>query len=336
MALSGNFSFTLTREEIIGAALRKIGVIAEGQTVSDVQLDEASQALNVMLKAFQSDGLPLWYMKTGYLLPVSNTNLALLGEATTHWTDEIVITRLTANAAALAATIEVETAVTAGPEIVDVWGVTTNSDQMGIELDDDTIHWTSITSGGGTSTLNFPSAIPSAASTGNRVYTYSSTAARPEGVQNVWRVTSSSGLRVPVEPMPIAMLQGISFQQTQGYVTHWNYIETINEVPGTGGGRFRIWPRFGDGRDYLEVWYQHPFDDLSATGDSLSFPSTWFEAIIYGLAMRLADEYGIPDSMYKRVASQAVVMKGVAEESTNEGLSLYIQPSMNVYQHRHH
>lgn len=326
MALSNTYTFTLTREQIINSALRKIGVLSEGQDPSDAQITDASEALNVMLKAFQADGLPLWYMKTGYIPPVSNTNVVLLGDVTAHWTDDLAITKLTANAAATDTSVSVELEVTDTEATVDVFGTTADSDQIGIECDDGFIHWTQISAGGGTTALTFTAGLPSAASIGNRVYTYSSTAARPEGISEVWRVKASSGIRTPMEPMPIAMIQGISFQATQGSVTHWNYIETINDVPGTGGGRFRIWPRFGNGDDYLEVYYQHPFDDLSATGDSLSFPTAWYEAIIYGLAMRMGDEYAIPDSMYKRIASQAVVMKMNAEQAATEGLSLNVQP----------
>lgn len=53
-------TFNLTNDEIVTAALRKLAVLGDGQAASTGQLTTGTQALNVMLKAFESRGMPLW------------------------------------------------------------------------------------------------------------------------------------------------------------------------------------------------------------------------------------------------------------------------------------
>lgn len=60
MALSGSYDFTLNRNAMINAALRLIGVGRRGETLTHEEMEDASEALNLMLKAWQAEGLQLW------------------------------------------------------------------------------------------------------------------------------------------------------------------------------------------------------------------------------------------------------------------------------------
>lgn len=53
-------SFTLTGDQLVAAALRKLAVLGDGQSPSATQLTNGTQALNAMLKTFQTKGMPLW------------------------------------------------------------------------------------------------------------------------------------------------------------------------------------------------------------------------------------------------------------------------------------
>ena len=321
MALSASFDFTVTRDDIIQASMRKLGVLAEGQTPSTNQYTYASQALNVMLKAWQSDGMPLWYLKTGYLYPVSDTNtVSMAASGGGHFSEELILTKLTAAAAASATSLTVS--ITAADDVI---GTTADSDNIGIELDDGTIQWTTISSGGGTTSLTIASGLTSAAASGNRVYAYTSKANKPQAVVDVWRVEAATGNRVRLDPSPKSVIQGQQ-QLTESMPITWNYIETVTAVPGTSTGTFHFWPRFSNGDHYLEVRFQHPFDDMDATANNLAFPSTWFEAVIYGLALRLADEYQVADNIFKRISSAAAGTYAKAEEAVTEGTSLFVSP----------
>jgi hypothetical protein len=325
MALSASFDSVVTRDDIIAAALRKLGVLAEGQSPSSNQTTYAAQALNLMMQSLAADGLPLWYIKTGYIYPTTGTNeISLASSGGGHFTGELILTKTTAAASSGATALTVS--ITAAD---DVTGTTADSDIIGVEQDDGTVHWTTIASGGGTASLTLTDALTAAAASGNRVYAYTAKAQRPEAVLDVYRVTASSGARVKIDPTPISQLQGISSQLTASTPTTWAYIETLTTgVPGTDAGTFRFWPRWDGADDYLEIRYQSPFDDVDSSTHNIAFPRAWHEAIVYGLALRLTDEYQVPDNVYKRIAQAAETLRERAETATTEKASIYVYPEM--------
>ena len=66
MATSGTYDFTVTRDEIVTAALRKIGVVDAGETPTSDELSDGAEDLNIMVKGwmapnnFIAKGLKLW------------------------------------------------------------------------------------------------------------------------------------------------------------------------------------------------------------------------------------------------------------------------------------
>ena len=60
MSTSGTTSFSVTRDDIIKRALRLVGAISQGQTPNASLIDEASFALNGLIKALEAEGMPLW------------------------------------------------------------------------------------------------------------------------------------------------------------------------------------------------------------------------------------------------------------------------------------
>ena len=65
-----NTIFQLTRDDLINAAYRKLGVLSEGQTANSFQLYTGAQALNAIVATFQALGMPLWARKEYNLSPV--------------------------------------------------------------------------------------------------------------------------------------------------------------------------------------------------------------------------------------------------------------------------
>ena len=53
-------SYQLTRNELIEAALRKLAVLAEGQTPSTQNYADADKALNLIIAQYRALGMPLW------------------------------------------------------------------------------------------------------------------------------------------------------------------------------------------------------------------------------------------------------------------------------------
>jgi len=85
-------------------------------------------------------------------------------------------------------------------------------------------------------------------------------------------------------------------------------------------------PAASDVANYvMYIVYQRPFEDFDASTDNPDFPQEWYDAVTYGLATRLAPEYGLPASDRKVLWQEMTVIK---QEALNFGLeegSLYFQ-----------
>ena len=68
MATSGTYIYQIGRDAIITSALRKLGVVASGQTPSSDDIDSGAMALNMLVAELRTIGMPLWARKE-YTLP---------------------------------------------------------------------------------------------------------------------------------------------------------------------------------------------------------------------------------------------------------------------------
>lgn len=76
---------------------------------------------------------------------------------------------------------------------------------------------------------------------------------------------------------------------------------------------------------YITILYQRPFEDFDSSTDTPDFPQEWYDAIMYGLATRLAPEYGLDIPSRKTLWQEMSVIK---QDALNFGLeegSLYFQ-----------
>src|ERR1700744_222823 len=70
MAISGDASWTMTRDAIVNAALRKIGIFVDGVVLTATQLSNAQEALNNIVFSLYAQGMPVWAMTTTFFTPV--------------------------------------------------------------------------------------------------------------------------------------------------------------------------------------------------------------------------------------------------------------------------
>lgn len=75
----------------------------------------------------------------------------------------------------------------------------------------------------------------------------------------------------------------------------------------------------------IKIVYQRPFEDFDAATDTPDFPQEWYDALTYGLATRLAPEYGVPTADRKMLWQEMTLIK---QDALNFGLeegSLFFQ-----------
>lgn len=84
MATSGSTTWELTRNQIISSALRKLTVLAKGQTADADDLSNGTEALNAVLaRMMVKHGMPLWARKEYTFNLTSNTNTYRIGVSQT-------------------------------------------------------------------------------------------------------------------------------------------------------------------------------------------------------------------------------------------------------------
>lgn len=83
MPTSGTTSWKLNRDQVITAALRKLGVLPSGGSPSGNQTNEANDSLNALVKTLQADGMPLWKISSQTFTVTSGTASYTVGPSQT-------------------------------------------------------------------------------------------------------------------------------------------------------------------------------------------------------------------------------------------------------------
>lgn len=79
MTTSGTTILEMSRDEIIFAALRKLGVMAQGQTPTTEEYTTGAEALNNLVAQFQTMGMPLWAKKSTVVPMVASQESYTIG-----------------------------------------------------------------------------------------------------------------------------------------------------------------------------------------------------------------------------------------------------------------
>jgi hypothetical protein len=225
MATSGSTDFNVTRDQVIAGALRLCGALGQGETPTATQVSEAAEALNMLVKAWQADGMPLWVIKNYTLTLVSGTNT-----------------------------------YTISPKLLKVIQAFNHNTQTNIDIPMRIV------------TRQEYNVLGNKTSTGNPIQVFSS----PELTNTV----------IKVFPTP----DSTSASQNQ-----------------------------------IVLVYQKQFDDLDSASDNLEFPNEWFEAVKYGLATRMAGEYGVSLDDRRQLLNEANMIKQEALSFGTEEGSFFFQ-----------
>lgn len=116
----------------------------------------------------------------------------------------------------------------------------------------------------------------------------------------------------------------LTTQDSTGYPIHLMY------EPLLPNGSINIWPTpdsYSVANRVIRIVYQRPFEDFVAATDTPDFPSYWSEALIYGLASRLAPEYGVALQDRQLMIKEAQYFLDEALSFGTEEGSFSIQPN---------
>lgn len=309
MATSGSVNFTMDMNDIIDDALESIGKKSPNQTAKSADIVTCKRKLNMMVKSWMKQGMHLWALSEATLfLNVDDASYSL-GSTGDHCTNTYVHTTLSSDEATSSTSLGITSAT----------GMSA-SDNIGIVLDDGTIHWTTISGAPGTTTT-IATGLASAASSGNVVFAYTTKINRPIRILSGYR-RSIDDADTPVDFISRTDYADLSNKTTSGKVIQAFYNPQLTT------GTLSVWPTPDLATDVIRFWYERPLEDFDAVTDNPDFPIEWAEALCAGLAYRIATSYGLTSQEIDRLEKNAVITLDAAMGFDKENTSVFFQPDI--------
>ena len=302
MATSGSIDFTANRDDIITEALEQMGVLAEGQAPSPDQLTSMSRTLNMLVKAWQAEGMNLFTIQKLYVYLEKNKNEYSLGSSTSdHISTEYNRTTTSATSVSGASTITVYSITDMG-----------SADYIGIKQSDGTMHWTTINGAPAGSTVTLTDVTTASINSGVTVYFYTSKANRPMKISNV--VISDS---ISNQDIPIWMISRQEYIELPNKISD-GIVNSIYYDPQINLGKLFVWPESDTVDKYLTIWVQRTLEDFDAASDDADFPQEWFLPLAMNLAVISCTKYGVHRTQRSHIANVAHGLKTMAESFDRE------------------
>lgn len=316
MATSGTTTFTQTRNEIILAALQTIGVYGIGRTVSSEDLTLCEIALNMMVKAWATEGLHLWAKEEAVLFVVPGQPSYVLGSTAKGCKlSDLTTTQLSG------AHVTASTVLT-----MDSTSGIIATDTIGIVLSDKTIHWTTVSAVGSTTSLTIASGLASAADDDALVYSYTTALEQPLRVLDC-RIRSDIGTS------QTDLIVSPSSYQDYFRIVNKNTTNSPNQyclVPGISSSTMYLWPAPSDGSERICYTYERRLEDLNEASETFDFPPEWLEALKYQLAVRLCRPFGKAAALNDVLPLASAVFKKLLDWDS-EICTLEVSPEIRDY-----
>lgn len=334
MATSGTVTYRANALVIVNAALRLCGAYdSEGGSSSTQQKNDALEALNMLVKAWEANGLQLWERRWAVIFPQKNQGVYVLGSPgpagdhatlTTPLNGGFVQTTLSSAAADAATSIVVTSATgqlsTVGNTAVSI----TAGYYIGIQVDDGSTHWTTVSSVSGT-TIGLTDALDDSAESGNYVYCYQTKLIRPLRILDGFVRQAQQGNDSPMKPLSREEYNRFGLKSSAGSPVQYYYDQQAN----TGNLYVYPVPSLATQLIFLEI--QRPIDDFSSTSDDFDLPQEWADALKYNLARRIAPEYEVSQYKYNQIKDLADETFALLNSWDQESASLLLQPSWYDY-----
>ena len=146
---------------------------------------------------------------------------------------------------------------------------------------------------------------------------------RPERILFI-SLEDSSGEEILLFPMTREEYESLGNKTSSGQSSQFHYHPSITS------GTLYLWPvpDSTTASTYTaELVYHKPIDDLDASTDDIEIPPHWMEAAKYGLAKRLAPEYGVSIDERRLLFRDAQAAYELAISNVDEE-SVYFQPEI--------
>jgi hypothetical protein len=295
VATSGSYDFSLTAGQLLALVGQNLGLLQPGQDVDDFEAGAAADLLvrlNVVAKELQgtadgSSGMKVHTRQRVSLFLAKGQQTYLVGPASSDARATTQYGRTTLSAAEAAA--QTDLSITSNTDTTTFPGTTvtmTNGDIIGIQLDDGTIQWTTI-SGTPASTATVSVALTGGAAAGNYVWWFTSRAQRFPVIESaVLRDASLSDTPIDVYLDARQYDQGVVSKFADGMPTailveplRTNTRVTLNNQP-------------TDVEQQIVMTVLYPSEDYDATTNDIAYPQEWTGFLEWEVTLRACPSYG--------------------------------------------
>lgn len=335
MALSGTWTFTVTRDDIIREAMLNIGAIGEAETPTAQEVTDCARKLNMLVKQWmssndQAPGLKMWERQRGELFLSQTQGVYSLGPTGDFWAASAAFADTFSQTYAQTQTIA---AANTGDTTLSVQSTDQMAalDKIGIVINGD-LFWTTIFSVDTETGITLDSSLPAPVSIGAYVFNYTVQAQRPLAIVTcVLRDVNNNDT-----PMNVMTLQDYEILPTktqttfQADPTAYYYESQFTQADGltVTNGNGVLYLDIGGAQDvtkHLHIVYMRSIMDLNNPTDNVEYPQQWYRALCWGLSREIA-------GMFDAVWTQDMDLNyresaAIAREADAETTSVYFQPN---------
>lgn len=292
MTTSSSWNFSLTAAQLIARAARNLGIVGSGGTVASADETDLLQTLNVIVKEFQgtsdmSPGIKVWTRQRITLILAEGQQTYTIGPATTDSRASLLMGRTTLDGAeAIGQTTWSVTATTDSTTYPGTSITMTASDFIGLEQDDGTVFWTTVSSISAGDTVTVAASNTVAAAVGNYVWWFTTRAQRFPVIESaVIRDEDYKDTPIGIYRDPREYDEGVVDKYADGKPT------TILVEPLALNTRIILNSQPTDVTDMIVMTALYPAEDYDATTNDLAFPQEWYGFLEWELTLRACPMY---------------------------------------------
>jgi len=302
MALSGSYDYGRNRNQIVELAYKHATIKGSGETLTDAEMADGVELLNLLVKGWQAEGIGLWLDKEATLYLEYQEHKYTIGPTATsdHYSLTTYETEIATAAASGATSI-----------VVDSYSNITDGDYIGIELDDGTLQWTTANGTPTTTTVNLDDALTDTVAVDNVVFNYTSKGQRPLNIIEA-RIRDHDNVDTPLWVGSRSDYMEQSTKYTDGVVNQIFYDPQLMD------GVLYTWPRCDDVQNRIKMTVKYPINDFDAAANDPDFPIEWILALSYGVSVHLCIQNGVADQIFNRVVLMAEDLKNKVSEFDQE------------------
>lgn len=332
MTTSGSYNFVINRGDLRQKSAEEIGAVEVGGTMPSEMEAFFNTQLNLMLKNWHGASLTdLFRLRRTVLLPELDTVRYSLGGSTGNfrWVFEDDLTETYVNA---------DQSISGGTTAITVDSTTgmAVSDQVGVEMEDSSIQWTTVATIPSSTTFTPADNWNDDVDNDDRVFFYTTGAPRPYAITNAWRRTRSDatqstasdrqGHDTRMRIMSREQYLRLGQKRSEGEPIELYYDPQVGNTPASRVGELYLFPEPTDVGVTIRTYSVYEWDDMDLDVDDFSCPPHWYLPIMLGLSRRGYNAYGTPSRMRTDINGQFGEAWLNAISVRNLGGSMFLAP----------